>query len=564
MTVTDMKRQSSTLEPRHALNAPASGAPAPGGRWYAWTAWAVTLLAMAFIGLIAVVSAQLIYCNFGWENGGLDYKWWSAYPLYGAAAALGAVVGVVAVGRFLTWANRRIGSLAFLIGLLVLAGGLRVACVTAVPYKPSRDFARFHESGAKMARDWTLGIHADSRNKSYRCFFPPGQVFSLGVLYSLTGAADKATWNESHGLLLAQLWNALQGTLTVLGIYYLGRRFFSEQVGRIAGVLAALLPSSIFGCMLLGAEVPEAFWLVAALCVYARWMYVEPGAQADVKQPRLRTILIAGALCGVLLAMGMYVRPTYMLLPFVLGVHMLLSWRAKRHALAAAAVMTLGLALSLAPWTFRNYLATGGGFVLISSNGGGNLYSANNPWARGDYNDRAWRELYANGPDDVSLDWYGKQKAKEWILAHPGDFLRLSLRKFVLFWHTDKEVAWWALGCPREDFGHEGFGVSDATRVLGEGGSTGFYAVLFPLGLVGLLRNRRALLARRSWILILLLCMYFTAIHMVFESQGKYHFMLVPLLCLLAALAGWSSRSDGEAAAPKVDRQDVPESQLDI
>jgi hypothetical protein len=30
--------------------------------------------------------------------------------------------------------------------------------------------------------------------------------------------------------------------------------------------------------------------------------------------------------------------------------------------------------------------------------------------------------------------------------------------------------------------------------------------------------------------------LYFTLVHMVFEAQGKYHFMLMPLVCILAAL----------------------------
>jgi len=238
--------------------------------------------------------------------------------------------------------------------------------------------------------------------------------------------------------------------------------------------------------------------------------------------------------CGVCLGLGALIRPTYVLLPIPIGIHMLLAWPRRRRALVSAGGIVLGTALAVLPWTARNYRVTGG-FVLISSNGGGNLYSANNDRATGLYTPEAWEYVFSHARNDLELQRVGMQCAWDWIRSHPRRFLLLSLQKFLLFWHTDKEIAWWALEQTHTE--HPELGIPLRWQRLGQSFSTGYYAACLVAAVVGLWRCRDELRRRRGWIVVTVLCMYFSAVHMVFEAQGKYHYMLVPLLCMFSALA---------------------------
>jgi 4-amino-4-deoxy-L-arabinose transferase-like glycosyltransferase len=236
---------------------------------------------------------------------------------------------------------------------------------------------------------------------------------------------------------------------------------------------------------------------------------------------------------GVCLGIGALIRPTFVLLPIPLGLHMLLSWPRKLAALRLAALMAAGVALAVLPWTARNYHVTGG-FILISSNGGGNLYSANNDEAQGAYTESAWQYLYDNARDDLELQRMGFQRAVQWITTHPRRFGELAVIKFCNFWQTDKDMAWWAL--QQVSIDHPELGTPREAMMLAEGGSVGFYLVCLLAGAVGLWRHRRRLRKRRGWMFLTPVLLYFTLVHMVFEAQAKYHYMLTPLLGLYAAL----------------------------
>jgi hypothetical protein len=216
-----------------------------------------------------------------------------------------------------------------------------------------------------------------------------------------------------------------------------------------------------------------------------------------------------------------------------MGLHMLLSWPRPAKALAAAAVLAIGVAAAVLPWTCRNYAVTGG-FILISSNGGGNLYSANNPDAKGQYTETAWVYLFNHADDDLTLHRLGMRLALDWIRSHPRQFARLAATKFALFWHTDKDMPWWALAQPSTE--NKDLGIDPRWQLAAQAAATGFYAACFLSAIVGCWRRRRHMLRDRAWMIFPVLAGYFTAVHMVFESQAKYHYMLMPLLCILAAL----------------------------
>ena len=481
----------------------------PGRRHYNMAVWVACLIVFIAACLVTVVVSAF----YLWQVSA-DYLY---SGLKGYALSAGLVALVLVVGRMgaSPQARPRVG--AWMIGLFVASLAIRVACVTYLPYEPAADFKVYHDAGVKMAHDWTLGEEAAKGGGTLRCFFPPGQVFTLGVLYRLFG----------NSVLSAELFNCLLASLTVVGIYLIGRRLLGERPGRVAGMLASLLPSTVFGCMVLGAEVPDTFWLVLALWIYLRWMdsgFAWKGAIA----------------CGLCLGIGALIRPTYLLLPIPMGLHMLLSSPRKGRAILAAMVMGVSLAAVVAPWTLRNYKVTGG-LVVISSNGGGNLWSGNNDdtW-HGKYTAKTWDWLFNNSKNDLELQQKGMAKAKEWIAAHKTRFAELTLEKFAVLWALDNDMAWWALEQPfLEHQERPSYPEPKFNRSWGwwaQAVSTGFYIACFVAAIAGIVWRREDLWRRRGWIILAVMFFYFSAIHMVFESQAKYHYMLVPLLCVFSAL----------------------------
>jgi hypothetical protein len=528
-----MRSSAASAAPPDAGGAPpdaAAGRGRPARRlWAAALALFGLLTALGFVGSAAV------------------FELWMLPGVFIVAAVLAAAVydGGRTVMASRPW--------AWVLGVCVLAMAARLGCVLGVPYRPSRDFLMYHRAGLTMSREWTLRVPAgawvydeaariqsdhwparanEAGRVDYRCYYPPGQVFALGAMYALLGPRP----------LSGQLLNVAYGTLTVAGVWYVGRRLFGRCAGRMAALLAAVHPSLILACCLLGAEVPEAFWLVAALAVYLAW--VVPGRR-----------LGAAVLCGLVLGAGALIRPTYVLLPIPMGLHVLLAGRWRGRSWLAAGGLAVGMALAVLPWTWRNYRVTGG-LVLICSNGGGNLYSANNDRADGAHTPAAWRRLYDTCDDDLALQRRGLALAAEWIRRHPGRFAALAGVKLFRTWWADIDVAWWALGCPSEDYGY--IGVSSIWRDMGMAAATGFYAACLVFGWLGLWRDRRRLRRRTDWGVLPAVVLYFVLVHVVFEAQGKYHFMVLPLLCVLAALpaelsarrAGTVPSSPAAAAGP--------------
>ena len=437
--------------------------------------------------------------------------------------SVGSILGVLAVGCVLIAANRHDGkwvtrpsSLQWLCLVLAVGVGLRLVCVLGLPYKPGRDFIVYNLAGKAMAETWKLSVGAGGL-ENLRCFFPPLQIFNLGVMHSLFDNGWKA----------AQLLNVFWSALTILGVWYIGRGLFGMRTGRIAGLLVAMLPSNILGCMLIGAEVPQTFWFVLAMCVYV-WL-----VRHGFKWP-------AAVLVGICLGMAALIRPTYVLLPFPMAIHMLLSWRNRIKAISCSVAIIAGLALIVGPWTYRNYKVTGG-FVLISSNGGLNLYSANNDQADGAYTASASDFVYKNSTNDLDLQKLGKKLAVEWIRTHPGRFVQLAVIKFAKFWSCDQDISWWALDQPRID--NENFGLPRSLTKIGEDLSNGYYLSCIAGALGGLFFFRKKLRQDVAWGVLITAIAYFTLIHMVFESQAKYHFSLVPLFCIFTALCGSGLRS---------------------
>ena len=522
---------------------------------YSRVLWVLSFGLMAGVAVMVVV--RLFPARFFEGDLLVDEKLWSWVGLAAGVSLLAAMWwGRRAVQAWSAW--------RWVAVVFVLAVAGRAGVLLTIPYVPSDDFFVYHQSGIGLATSGGMSITADANN-GFPCFFPPGQIYTLGTLYKLfgdealrklppAGSGETVTpeqWAAYNRAARVGMWfNVLLGSLTAVGIYGIARRVTAEFPARVAGTLAAVVPSGLFATFTLGAEVGQTFWIVLALYVYVRWL---DGVSFRFPVP-------AALWVGMCLGVASLFRPTFAPLAGLLAVHLLLTAMDKRRALLAGVAMLLATATVIAPWTIRNYVVTGGAFIPISSNGGGNLYSANNPDARGSYTASAWEELFRQVSNDEQLNRLGTEKATRWIRENPRRFAELAVIKFALFWGTDRDMAWWVLEAPttfyKEHWAPPAYAHTDiptATQRVGEGISTGVYASILAAAAVGLWRCRRTLQTRSGWATIMLLTGFLTAVHLVFESQAKYHYTLVPLLCVLAGLVVWRDspmRREHDACPP--------------
>lgn len=228
-----------------------------------------------------------------------------------------------------------------------------------------------------------------------------------------------------------QLFQALVGASSCVLLWRLAARITTERIGRIAGVLAAAYPVYVYWTVRLQALTVEIALLIAILLVIDR----------AFERPSLTRFAAGGALFGAAcLSKSLYM----VFLPVIFA------WAASRWGargrLGLVAVFLAVAFLVIAPWTVRNWLTLGEP-VLISSNGGWNLYIGANPHASGSTYAQGGVPMPETVPealreqlrtlDDVGKDALFRERALRWIAENPGQYLALIPAKLRALWWFD-------------------------------------------------------------------------------------------------------------------------------
>jgi tetratricopeptide (TPR) repeat protein len=315
-----------------------------------------------------------------------------------------------------------------LFAILALALVLRLAHLWAVRDQP---FFSWLAMDSQEYDRWAQGIAAGDWVGSQVFFQAPLYPYLLAVAYAVLG----------HRLALVYLLQILLAVAGCWALYRAGREMGNERTGLGAALLAAVYGPFLFYDAQLLKESPAVtatsflLWTLAA----AR---SRPGLRLHSGIGRW---IGAGALLGVLALLR---ENALLLVPFLLP----LAWRREDRWAGLArrgGALAAGLALALLPVALRNGLV-GGDFLPTTSQGGVNFYIGNNARADGTYRpivpgkqipelerkEPARLAEQALGrplsPGEVSGYWLGR--ALGWAREHPGDFLRLQLRKLRMFW----------------------------------------------------------------------------------------------------------------------------------
>ena len=286
--------------------------------------------------------------------------------------------------------------------------------------QPSSDSLTYDTIAWNLARG--MGFQLIGSHGLYpTAFAPPGLPFALSLLYRAIG----------HWFFGAVLLMCAFGALVPPLVRHLGRDMFGPAAGRISGWLAACHPLLVFFSGYVMTESLFSVELLLGLIVSVAW----------IKEPLAGRALGAGLLWGV----AALTRPTALALPLLVAAW---AWGPLGLGLAPAerrrqaALLLLGTALVVGPWTLRNAVRLHA-FVPITSHGGRTLLDANNPivWddpsLRGGNIGTLAREPWASryrGLSEVELDRRAGSDAMAFIASRPGDWPRVAVAKVLRFW----------------------------------------------------------------------------------------------------------------------------------
>jgi 4-amino-4-deoxy-L-arabinose transferase-like glycosyltransferase len=321
-----------------------------------------------------------------------------------------------------------------------------------------------------------------------------------------------------HRYFAALLMQCLVGALVPLLLAAFGRSLFGDPVGRWSGWIASIHPLLVRVSGDLLAETTFCAALLLALCLSAEW----------VRTPR------GGRALGVGLAWGIatLTRPAALLLPVVIAawawppLGVTLGGRARaRHA----ALVALGLALVVGPWTLRNAIALRS-FVPVTTGGGGAMMAANNPVAwdhptgrvdPGGATDQAARAAEFQGLNEVERDERAGARAWTFVRGRWRDWPGVALARLAGFWRPGVDAP--AAGRGPATPGRR----ADLFFV--------WSAITFPFALWGIARSLRG---ARRWFqsLPLLVIVSFMLIAVVLWGSPQVRLPVEPLVALFAAL----------------------------
>ena len=180
---------------------------------------------------------------------------------------------------------------------------------------------------------------------------PPGYALYLVAVYEAIGRSFFA----------AQLVQNLLTSLCCVLIALVAARLVSFPVGLGAGLIAAFSPQLGYVSALV---LPDALSALPLLLAHLILVRAHPDGSAG---------WWASAAAGVLVGVGVWLRPNVVLLPPFLSLAVLLVSRDRKRGLVHAVALSLAAVLVVIPITIRNWVVFGA-FVPVSTNGGLTLW----------------------------------------------------------------------------------------------------------------------------------------------------------------------------------------------
>jgi 4-amino-4-deoxy-L-arabinose transferase-like glycosyltransferase len=369
----------------------------------------------------------------------------------------------------------------------------------------AQDIYRFAEMGRSIAEGHGLA-YGNGAPTMRRAPLYPGLI---ALLYLVFGVHPVV-------ILVAQ---CLLAAGTCLLAFEIGQRVFSPNSGYLAAALTALHPMIMRYVPDIQVEVTLTFLYTLSVFCAVRFYFKPSGWN--------------GFAFGVASALAALVKGVALPFPVLfVGAYLVYRLLKRREqpflpAIPATMAVFLAMAVVILPWTYRNYQLTGGRFVLISSNAGGEFLRGyvfaqpkyfllqQGPYVEGENEaNNMQRELFKSQGlvwerDETETEQVQNLAAKKQLASDPIGFVR----KFAIGW-----FAFWYL-------------VTSRTNSLVVG-SLALAAWL--LTLIGVLRMRSRAERHPFWVLLVPI-FALNGLYAAVLALGRYSAPCIPTLMVLAA-----------------------------
>jgi len=393
------------------------------------------------------------------------------------------------------------------------------------------------------------------------CHYPVGYSGFLAGIYALFGTAHAA----------GTIANAVVGALVVALVHRVALRMVGVARARLAAVLCAMHPGLILYCALLMTEPLASLGPLVSLWLALRWGRAAPwrATLSSAIVLGLTTLVHPQSIVlspGIALAIVVQRKPRHAgTLAFLRSVFL--------HSTAVAAIA----AVVVAPWTIRNCRVMDG-CAFVSTNGGWNLAIGSFPRATGRFETLRAADGCKVVTGQVQQDRCWGQAGAAWIAADPWRWLGLAPKKLAYTfdhesfpveylreadpaaWPEDRRV-WW-----REllTAAHRGLLAVAVFAFVARGARTlrgtivetaamaaaaalvawaysadtpTFWPLAVALPLLGMVPRSSAPWRGPVGLFALWTIASFLVIRVLFFGEDRYHMVLSPVLCLLAAAA---------------------------
>lgn len=337
-------------------------------------------------------------------------------------------------------------------------------------------------------------------------FWPPGFPMLLAAAYGLFGET----------LAVARTLNAIAGALTIVPIYFIGRRLFGPSAGLMGASLATLVPSLVFWTPVLFSETIFTFLFACALAL----LLYAIGPTYKLQPMQL-------VLAGLVIGLAVLVRgQALLLLPVAAGWAVLVG-AGPGSALRLLAIMSLLAAVVLGPWAVRNVVVMDSP-IALSANFGYNLRIGHAPYSTGRY--IVPQDLWDAQPGlsfherETLFNELGRERAVQYAIQHPGRELSLSGKKIIALWRPDSDALKWVTS-----FGQNPLpaGYWEPLRIVSD---TTYLTIVAAAGAALFLLQEK-----RGVAFVAALIGLWTCMHVAFFGEPRFH---LPMLVVIVPMAG--------------------------
>jgi hypothetical protein len=194
-------------------------------------------------------------------------------------------------------------------------------------------------------------------------------------------------------------------------------------------------------------------------------------------------------------------------------------WRA---LIMGGLLAVLTASLLFAPWSYRSVVLFDR-FVLVSANGGVNLWMGNNPESTGGYMELPNRKF----PNEVDRDHYYGREAVNFILSHPLSYAKLSVKRAITTYGRETIGVVWNENGLTSKYGK-------TSLIALKSISSAYWWIMLILGLAGVTLIICRRLAAQLWPLLASFG-YFAVFPVLTVAMDRYHVPIDPMLAIFAA-----------------------------